>query len=165
MGYDFTNVQDDFGLIAGGEYEAIIEKVELKQYSTGTEYINLQIRIREDFEQEHKNRVVFDKILKEKDTQVFNRQRLTRLLRATVPNDTPLKFDTLDEILDTIHGKKVRVVVSQRYNEFFDEDENFIYYYKPSSAPDKELTPKQSEPPTTEPASSGTITNTDEVPF
>lgn len=161
MSYNLTDVKDDYGLIASGEYEAVLEKVELKQYSTGTEYINLQYRIRTDFDQEHQNRVMFDKILKEKGTNIFNRQRLTRILKACIPEDTPLNFGSLDDILDTIVGKKVRIVVSQRYNDFFDEDENFIHYYKPTKEPDKELGKPEVESTT----SSDVIDDIDDLPF
>lgn len=173
MSYDLRDVKDDFGLIADGEYEAFLDVIQIKQAGTGTKYINVQVRIRDDIEQAHQNRVLFDAIWENKSTGVFNRQRLTRILKACFPENTPLNFEGVDEILETIAGQKLRIVVKTEYDDYNDEDVNKIHYYKPTKNPDKTIAPTQSggygRPATPEEelqeTADNVITNDDDLPF
>jgi len=136
--YDLTGQDSGFDLIPKGKYEVIAEKIDIKQFSTGTEYIYIHFRIRDDIEQDYGNRVIFERIFKEKRTEIFNRRRLTSLLKACV-KEPKLKYDGIDEILETIVGSKLVINVGQRYNDHWDEDENYISYYEPSQHGDKVL--------------------------
>lgn len=146
MGYNLEDYKNEsFGLLENGEYEAFIEQIEIrKAQSSGNEYISLQIRIRDDVDQSFGNRVLFDNVFKEKDsagnqTEYFNRSKLTRILKATIPADTPLEFESVEDILETVAGQKVIAVVKTRKDDYRGEDVNYISYYKQTNVPDKVL--------------------------
>lgn len=136
--YDLTGQDSGFDLIPKGKYEVIAEKIDIKQFSTGTEYIHIHFRIRDDIEQEYSNRVIFERIFKEKGTEIFNRRRLTSLLKACI-KEPKLNYDGIEEILETIVGSKLVINVGQRHDEYWDEDENYVSYYEPTQHGDKLL--------------------------
>lgn len=140
MAYDLNEYKDlnDYGLVDKGKYEAVVEKIEIKTASTGTVYLNIQYRIRSDVDQPYGNRVIFETIFKEKDSDYFNRQRLTKLVKATCEN-SDLYFESIDDILESIAGKKLIINVAIRHDEFRDADINYVSYYEPPEAGDKVL--------------------------
>lgn len=140
MAYDLNEYKDsnDYGLVDKGKYEAVVEKIEIKTASTGTVYLNIQYRIRSDVDQSYGNRVIFETIFKEKESDHFNRQRLTKLVKATNENIN-LYFNSIDDILESIAGKKLIINVAIRHDDFRDADINYVSYYEPTKAGDKVL--------------------------
>lgn len=145
MSYDLSNVKSDYTLLDKGDYEVIVDLIEIKTASTGTEYINITYKVRDDVEQEFKGRLIFETIFKEKGTEFFNRVRLTKLIKATHPENAPLQFESIDEILESIVGKKLVVNVNSKYDEYMDADKNYVAFYKPTENGDKVLTKSQPE--------------------
>lgn len=145
MAYDLTDYKDEsFGLLDKGDYEVILDKIEIKQSSNGNEYATLQYKVRSDVDQSFKNRVLFDTIFKEKDkegriTGFYNRARITKILKAIFPENTPLNFQSAEDIFETMVGHKLVVNVNQKYDEFWGEDKNYIVYFKPTKHGDKTL--------------------------
>lgn len=145
MAYDLTDYKDEsYGLLDKGDYEVVLDKIEIKQSSNGNEYANLQYKVRNDVDQSFKNRVLFDTLFKEKDkegriTGFYNRARITKILKAIFPENTPLNFQSAEDIFETMVGHKLIVNVNQRHDDYFGEDRNYIAYFKPTKHGDKTL--------------------------
>jgi len=138
--------EEEYGLIDEGDYEAIIEKIEIKISKANNEYVNITFRIRDDVEQKFKRRVLFDKLFKEKDangmhTEYFNRKKITRIVSAVFPKDTPFEFESFDDICDAIikHKLIIHVGITKEEDDYTGKKQNFIYYYKPTEHGDKVL--------------------------
>lgn len=147
MGIDLTDYQkdDSFGLLEKGDYEVILEKIEIKKALSGNNYANFTYRVRSDVDQKFKNRIIFDTIFQEKDASgksngFFNRARITKIVKAVYPENTPLKFDSIEDIFESIVGKKLVVNVNQRHDDFRDDEVNYVVYFKASQHGDKVLT-------------------------
>lgn len=132
MAYTFTK-SEDYGLIAEGEYEAIIESIVVTTVpTTGTEKIAIKFKIRNDLEQEFKGRILFEDIWKEKENpQFFNRKRLNQLMGTQDVKDGQV-FQTVDNIVEFLNGAKLIVVVKKEMDTYRNKEVNRIAYYKSS---------------------------------
>jgi len=140
--------ENDYGLIDEGDYEAIIEKIEIKISKAKNEYVSLTFRIRDDVEQKFQKRVLFDNLFKEKNdkgeyTEHFNRKKITKIVKAVFPENTPLEFNSFDDVCDAIikHKLIIHVGITKEEDEYTGKKQNYIYYYKPTDKGDKVLTP------------------------
>ena len=67
---DFENKFD--GAIKDGTYEVVIYIMNEDVAGTGTEFTNVNMIIRNDIEQPHKNQHIFHRIWKSKETNKYN---------------------------------------------------------------------------------------------
>lgn len=139
MGYTYEKQEDNYGLLKEGEYEVRIERVEQKTTNSGKEKLAIMFRVRDDVEQDHNNRVLFEDIWKERDTEFYNRKRLNQLL-GTQHLEDGTSFNSIDDIIKVLSGANLIVVVNTRFNEYYDKEENGISYYKSSNHLPKALT-------------------------
>jgi hypothetical protein len=124
-----------YEVLKEGEYEAIAEKLQIQTLPSGKEKVSIMFRIREDVEQEGKNRVIFEDIWKEKDNpQYFNRKRLNQLL-GTQHLEDGTSFTTIQDLLDQLKGAYVRIKVAVEFSEYRNENQNKISYYKTTTKP------------------------------
>lgn len=136
MGYVYEN---DFGVVKGGEYEAVIEKIEQRTTPNGKEKLAITYSIRDDIDQDYKNRKLFEDIWKEKDNpDYYNRRRLNQLI-GTQGVEKGTQFNTIEDIISLLVGAKIRLVVATQINEYNGEEENKISYYKPTKFKDKQV--------------------------
>jgi hypothetical protein len=132
-----------YELLKEGEYEAVIEAIEIKTLQSGKEKIGIKFRIRTDVEQEAKGRVVFEDIWKEKENpQYFNRKRLNQLLGTQHLHDG-MTFDGIESVLAVLKGGFVRIKVAVQFSEYRKEDENKIAYYKTTTKPAQKIEKKE----------------------
>lgn len=165
MGYDLTDFQNEsYGVMPKGKYEAFVEKIEIKVAKTGTEYLNVYFRLRSDVEQPYKNKVLFEKIFKEKETDIFNRKRITSLLKASNPNFR-LQYDTLEDILEEITGSKLIINVGVKEDEYMGEEVNFITFFEPTKQGDKTLEEATPATPTGQDKKEEEQLEVDDLPF
>lgn len=129
--YTFTK-ENDYSLLNEGEYEVIIERIEEKVTQNGKKNISIMFRVREDLEQEGKNRILFESIWKERDTDFYNRKRLNQLI-GTQHFEDGKTFKDIADVLDNLKNAYLIVNVKQVYNDYKQEDENSIAYYKSSN--------------------------------
>lgn len=136
-------------LVKEGEYEAQIIKAELlAAESTGTKYMNITYRIREDVEQEHQGDVVFDKLWQNKTTGEYNMRRFNNICKsAGIPEGT--SFANENAFLEAIVGKAIVVNVAVVFDDFRQQDQNTILYYRSSKVGFKTV----NKAPTTKPVS------------
>jgi hypothetical protein len=128
--YDATQA-NEYGLIEEGTYEVILEKAETKTLPSGKEKIAIMFRIRTDIEQPFQNRVLFEDIWKERDTEFFNRKRLNMLM-GTQKFENGKTFASIAELLDELIGSFLQIKVVKTYDDYKQEEVNSISYYRSS---------------------------------
>lgn len=113
-----------------GEYEVVVEKMEVKMLSTGTEKLAIQFRIREDVEQKYQNSCVFEDIWHDKDNpKLFNKRRINMLLGTQeVKEDTV--FRNTDAIIEFMLGKKLIIRLAKEFDDYRGEEVNRIKFYR-----------------------------------
>lgn len=133
MGYQY-NASDSSNLIKEGDYEVIIEKMEVRTTSNGKNKLYVQYRIRTDVEQLYANKCVFEDIWEEKENPgVFNRKRINKILGTQNVKDGQ-EFEDINAIIDFLEGAQLIVHVIIDFNDYRGEDINAINYYKKSKA-------------------------------
>ena len=106
----------EFGNIVDGVYEVTIEHSMEKTTPNGADYLDIPLRIRTDFDQPHKNSVIFHKIWQKKDTGKYPEGSIMNLAKqAGIPNGT--KFKSLDDYLGVLEGKAFKVTVKNETSE------------------------------------------------
>jgi len=141
-GYSYTETEDDYGLLADGEYELSIDKMETKTLESGSKKVALQFRVRSDVDQAHQNRVVFEDIWKERETIYYNRKRINQLI-GTQKLEDGQKFSNIDEIIALMNGANVREKIVVKYDDYHEKDVNSISYYMSSKEGAQELGAKK----------------------
>lgn len=112
---DYKKAQE-FGEIADGTYEVLIEHSMEKTSPNGADYLELPLRIRTDFDQPHKNSVIFYKIWQKKDTGKYPEGSIMNLAKqAGIPDGT--KFKDLDDYLQMLEGSALKVKVKNETSE------------------------------------------------
>lgn len=145
MSYELEDFKtEEYSIIENGEYEATLDKIDVKTSKNGNKYATLTYRIRDDVEQKFQKRILFDNLFKEKDangnaTEYYNRKRLTKIIKAIFPENTPLNFNTIDDIFDEIVDHKLIIVVNHSHDDYYDKEKNYISYFKPTKHGDKKL--------------------------
>lgn len=129
--YTFTKT-DDYALLEEGEYEVVIERIEEKVSKNGKKNISIMFRVRDDIEQPYGNRVLFESIWKEKDSEFYNRKRLNQLL-GTQHFEDGKTFKDIEDVLANLRNTYLIAVVKIVHSDYSQEDENVISYYKSSN--------------------------------
>lgn len=139
-------------LVKEGEYEAQIIKAELlAAESTGTKYMNITYRIREDVEQEHQGEVLYDKLWQNKTTGEYNMRRFNNICKsAGIPEGT--SFANENAFLEAIVGKAIVVNVAIVFDDYRQQDQNTILYYRSSKVGFKTVDNAQNTKPVSAPA-------------
>ena len=100
------------------------------------------MRIRDDVEQQCKNRVLSDFIRYDETTQQYNEKKINRLLYSQkTPENT--RFETIEEIIDKLTGGYL--IASIKTSEWQGKTTNNVYFYKPTEHPAKTLGSKVKE--------------------
>lgn len=118
-----TNFKLDFndtfegGKIKDGQYEVIIGRCNEDATQNGAEYIEFDLIVRNDLNQEHKNQHVFHKIWKAKETGKFNFKAFNTIGKACrLPNGKA--YGSMKELLDDYVGKVALVTVKNETSEY-----------------------------------------------
>lgn len=153
----YTYESED-SLVRDGDYEATIEKIEVKTLPSGTEKLTIQYRIRKDVNQPYGNKVLFEDIFHEKNSpEHFNRKRINRLLGTQDIKEGTI-FESINDIIVFMRGKQLQIHVSIVFSEYYSKDVNTISYYKKTEHPFATPTPGGSVPNGETPAE-------DDLPF
>jgi hypothetical protein len=138
MSYTFAKGQDKYELIKEGEYEVTLEQILEATTMSGKKKLDIVFRIREDVEQEHHNRVVFESIWQEKETSFYNRKRLNQLLGTQEVKDGTT-FNSIQDIIETLKNAKLRVKLIIAFDDYKKQDINKIAFYKSTQKPNKKI--------------------------
>lgn len=130
---NYYTFKRESALIKDGDYEAVIEKAEVRTLPTsGKEKLSITFIIRGDVDQPYAQRRVFEDIWKERESpEHFNRRRLNMLLSTQDVKDGTV-FETIDDIIGTLIGGFVIIHVATVFDDYRGEDVNKISYYKTS---------------------------------
>lgn len=149
-------------LIEKGDYEVIIVKAELLQAETGTKYMNLSMKIREDVEQDFQGEMLYERLWQNKTTGEYNLRRFNNICKsAGIPEGT--NFENENEFLKEIEGKVFQVNVAVVYDDYRQEDVNTILYYHSTEKPFK--TAEKAVKKAVEETIENDILNDDELPW
>lgn len=129
-----TNYKDlNDNLIPEGKYEAVIKSAFLDMTKGGTEFINVQLIVRNDVEQIYQNKYIFHSIWKKKEPNEadkncdgFSAQQLFKLCKAIdIPENK--EFENLEQMLAELVGKPVLVGIKHdEYNGYKQEKVSFV---------------------------------------
>ena len=125
-------------LIKEGEYEVVIERMTEGETPNGKRKIDLMLRIRDIEGQVHINRVLFDTIWKERETEFYNRRRINMLLGTQDFKDGQT-FKNIQAIIDEMLGSFMRIKVVVAFDEYRGKDVNKIQYYMSSQHKPKQV--------------------------
>ena len=79
--------------------------------------MNIQFKIRDDFEQKFKNNLIFHKIWVRKETQQYNPAQVNALaIAAQLPDGA--KYAGVEEFLNALVGKHLKVTVRNEKSEY-----------------------------------------------
>lgn len=116
---DFNDVFEG-NSIKDGTYECVINKVSENATPGGSEYIQFDLVIREDFDQAYKKCHIFHKSWKGKGTQ-DDKKRVRRdfntIAKAASMTDG-MAFKSLDELYRSYEGRAVKVIVKNETSEY-----------------------------------------------
>lgn len=111
------NQAEEFSTVKDGTYETVIEKFEESATPGGSEFIDVRLRIREDFEQPFKKNILFHRIWKSKDTGKYRPGTLQNWFKqAQVPQGTQLK--TFEDVTNALVGKAIKATVKNETSEY-----------------------------------------------
>lgn len=140
--YTYENQND---LKDEGDYEVVVEKMEIRVLPSGTEKLFVQYRIRDDVEQKYKNACLFEDIWHEKENpNLFNRKRINRMLGTQDVKEGQV-FASINNICDFMIGQKLVVHLVKQYDDYRGEEINSIAYYKRTANAPKKLEEKKPE--------------------
>jgi hypothetical protein len=129
MSYKY-DASDASGLVKEGDYEAVIERMEVKTIPSGKNKLSVAFRIRDDVDQAYKNKWIFKDIWPEKDNpEFFNRKQINQLLGTQVIEDGT-EFPSINDIIKFLENATLIIHISIEFNEYRGEDVNTISYYK-----------------------------------
>lgn len=124
-----------FGLIDDGKYEVVIEKAEEKTSVKGSKYLNITFRIRDDVDQNFKNRRLFYTIGKKENDACYDFGRVNKIILTQEGRaDYKSRFDTFDEVLFYLNGLHLVVTVVTTFDDYRGEDRNEVkdFSFEPS---------------------------------
>ncbi|HFI0300008.1 TPA: DUF669 domain-containing protein [Streptococcus suis] len=108
-----------FSSIEDGTYEVFISHVEqsASKGKGGTDFLDIRLKIREDFQQKFRNNLIFDKIWINKETLQYPEFALQRYAKAVkLPEN--IEIQTVEQFLNLIKGKNLKVTVKNEQSEY-----------------------------------------------
>lgn len=136
---------NDYELLKEGEYEVVIEKIEKRTTPSGKEKLSITYRVRDDIEQQYKNRVLFEDIWKETaNPEYYNRRRLNQLI-GTQGVEKGTDLGGIEDVINLLVGAKLIAVVGVSFDEYQNKDINRIKFYKSTNFKDKVIAPEITE--------------------
>lgn len=105
------NEATDFGGVTDGTYEVIVNWTREDVSKNGAEYINVDLIIRNDMNQNFKNAHIFYHIWRNKTTKKYHRGMIQGLAKAfSLPNGK--QYQTFDDFLDDFTHRVGKVTVA-----------------------------------------------------
>lgn len=107
---------EQFSSIEDGTYEVVVFSAEQSASRTGTDFLDIRLKIRDDFQQKFRNNLIFDKVWINKQTLQYPEWALQRYAKAVkIPQG--IEINTIEQFLDIIKGKTLKVTVKNEQSE------------------------------------------------
>lgn len=124
---DYSNT-GDFAPLPIGDYECIVKKAEVKEASTGSMMVKVQLTIREDVEQQGQKRNFFDNLVIA-DNMMW---KFAQVLKACgIPEEEANGLATLEDMAAAILYKPV--VIRNKHRVYQGETQDSVGMWKPST--------------------------------
>lgn len=113
---DYSKAQE-FASIKDGTYEVSIDKAAQDATKGGADFLNIQFRIRKDFQQDFQNNIIFHRIFAKKEDGKYPAGAIMTLAKAAgIPDGT--QYKDLDDYLGQLLGKCLKVTVKNEKSEY-----------------------------------------------
>lgn len=166
MAYKYDSKNTGSEMIPEGAYECLISGAHTTESKfSGTPYIALSLVVRNDVEQECKNRIIRDSLYLSEKARPYSEKKMNTIMKC---NDFPdgVEFDTDDAWCAAIIGLPLIVNVKHKLNDYSGEMEAKVSFYKRTEHPDVSPAWKDGKAPARMDAQSGAMVVTDEeLPF
>lgn len=107
---------EQFSSVENGTYEVVVATAEQSASKTGTDFLDIRLKIRDDFQQKFRNNLIFDKVWINKQTLQYPEWALQRYAKAVkIPEG--IEINTIEQFLDIIKGKTLKVTVKNEQSE------------------------------------------------
>ena len=127
------DAQSGNSLMKEGDYEIIVKQAFENATKGGTVYISIPLIVRNDVDQQYKNKHIFHSVWKSKDTGEYNTGMLNTICKALkIPNGT--KFKDLEELLAALVGKTAMVTI--KHKEYNGEKQENVAYWNETKFPE-----------------------------
>ena len=108
---------EQFASITDGTYEVVVAQAEQSASKGGTDYLDIRLKIRDDFKQKFQNNLIFDKVWINKETLKYPEWALQRYARAVkIPEG--VEINTIEQFLGLLKGKTLKVTVKNEQSEY-----------------------------------------------
>lgn len=126
---NYDEVNNVGGVIAEGEYEVVVNKAVENVTPSGAEYMDIQLIIRNDIDQKHKNQYIFASVFKSKATNEYHSGMVNSVCKAlSIPNGT--QFNSLNDMLNMFNKRVARVTV--KHEEYKGDKQARVKYWNES---------------------------------
>lgn len=107
---------EQFSSVENGTYEVVVATAEQSASKSGTDFLDIRLKIRDDFQQKFRNNLIFDKVWINKETLQYPEWALQRYAKAVkIPEG--VEINTIEQFLDIIKGKTLKVTVKNEQSE------------------------------------------------
>lgn len=137
--YKFSD-KETYELIKQGVYEVTLDEAVVKTFKTDAtkEYLSLKFIIRQDVEQPHGNRVVFESVFRDKAFPTkFDNRKLQKIILTQKGKDTfQTEFANEDELIQYLNGLNMQITINEKEPDAYrNEPYNEVAYlsYRPSN--------------------------------
>lgn len=108
---------EQFSSIEDGTYEVVVSTAEQSASKNGTDFLDIRLKIRDDYQQKFRNNLIFDKIWINKETLQYPPFALQRYSKAVqIPEGTDIQ--TIEQFLEIIRNKSLKVTVKNEQSEY-----------------------------------------------
>ena len=105
------------GEIKDGLYEVVIDHITEDATKNGAEFANVQMTVRNDLDQPHKNQKIWERIFKAKATGKYNMMMFNTIGKAAQLQNGKT-YNSFDELLEDYRGKPLQVLVKNETSEY-----------------------------------------------
>lgn len=127
--YDATKVSETSGVMKKGVYEVVVNNVEQRFSNNGTECMSFDLIVRNDVNQEYKNKHVFHNVWTRKDTKQYSPAAITRICMA-LGIENGAHFASIEEFFDECKGKTMKITVD--HDEYNGQKREIVKYVNPT---------------------------------
>lgn len=135
MGFnlDFNDVYEGSGRIADGDYEVVVKNVKEDATPGGAEYVEFDLVLRNDFNQEHKNMHVFHKVWKAKATGKYNMKQFNTMGKAFQLQNGKT-YTSFQDLLNDFILKTARISLKNEKSEHNGKEyTNYNVFFNPTA--------------------------------
>lgn len=108
---------EQFSSVENGTYEVVVATAEQSASKSGTDFLDIRLKIRDDFQQKFRNNLIFDKVWINKSTLTYPEWALQRYAKAVkIPEG--VEINTIEQFLNLLKGKTLKVTVKNEQSEY-----------------------------------------------